>query len=561
MKKERSWFFVFLGIFALVFAELKTIFLESRTWVSQLEPQPRAQLVAGICLSLLITSAIWLPSMFQSGVRKSTAETLSATKSIPYPDLVPVPLGFERTVSTAEQLAWRAERIIETRTFWIMREGGAVKGAERINQKDYQSYIDAAAKQYGVLPTDIEAIHFLESFGDSSAKSPTGPKGSGQFTARTGSNIGPVAEGKCLVKFEGIACGEDLPKVLPKISEDNREDVRLSVFATAKLLADETKFFGDRMFAIMAYHSSRNAVRNWVKKYLEPKETGLGGKADIQKYGLTYEKLYFGSTPYKNPGTYKMYRELMDVDWGPNYPWKVSDSARLLQKYRTEPAAFAQLADDNKFRGKRAKYRMWTFYDDKRDEADILETLTDLKSKIANNSLVSIPNDPEKFGFKLRLDGHGVIGELDKANQNHYVATKPETAGALLWISEAVKQLRENGGSKPFLLDITSVTRTVQYQQKLVRSNPTATKELSFHVLGAAFDIAKSSLSADQDRDLRFVLDELDSTGMISWVPELKAYHVVVAPDQTAIEFFRRVYNDNKGFQMSSPSVSTTGWF
>lgn len=494
-----------------------------------------------------------LTTVLRSSPPKTKATNASA--AIPYPDLVPAPLGFERFNSTAEQLAWRAERMIETRTFWIMREGEALKGAERINQKEYQEHIHAAAKQYGVNPSDIEAIHYLESFGSETAKSPTGPKGPGQFTVRTASNIGPVAEGKCLVRFEGIPCGQPLPEKLPRVVEDNRENVKLSVFATAKLLSDEINFFGDRKFAIMAYHSSRNSVRNWVKKFLEPKETNLGGKADIQKYGLTFELLYFGSTPYKNPGTYKMYRELMDVDWGPNYPWKVLDSAKLLQQYRDNPAVYAKIASDNKYRGKRAKYRMWTFYDDERDEADTLKTLADLKSKIANGSLVTIPNNPEKFGFKLRLEGHGVIAEFDKTNQKDYIATKPETAGAALWISEAVKQLRENGGSKPFLLDITSVTRTVQYQQKLVKNNPTATKELSFHVLGSAFDIAKSSLSADQDRDLRFVLDELDSTGMISWVPELKAYHIVVAPNEKAIEFFKRFFNDQKGFQMASPLI------
>ena len=156
----------------------------------------------------------------------------------------------------------------------------------------------------------------------------------------------------------------------------------------------------------------------------------------------------------------------------------------------------------------------------------------------------------------MRWVGSDVIGEMDKPNQKSYIATKRETAGAMLWIGKELKRLRANANATSFLPDITSVSRTVKYQSDLTKKNSTATKELSFHVLGLAFDFAKSSLNEEQTRDLLFILDELDSAGMISWVPEDKAYHVVVSPDEKAREFFIRVYNDNKEFKANSPMAS-----
>ena len=531
-----------------------------KVWVGFKSLPVKVQRTIGVAIGVLVI-AVMIVGLYSSFSRTEVQPvSATTTDAIPYPDLVPAPLGLDRHKFTPEQLAWRESRIIETRRFWIMREGGAVKGAERVTQNDYQTYLNAAAELYGVNKADIEAIHYLESFGEEKAKSPTGPKGPGQFAAKTAANIGPVKDGKCLLLYKGQKCGDPKPSNSNVIAEDNRENIELSVYATAKLLKSELDFFGQPEFAIAAYHSGRGKIADWVKKYIEPKATTNGGKADIQANNLTYGKLYFGTTPYANPGTYKMYRNLMDVDWGPNYIWKVRSSQNDLNIFRKNKDEFEKIADQNKFRGKRAKYRMWTFYDEKLNGADELKTIDDLKARIKDGRLVTIPQNPEKFGFKLRLQGTGVIGELDLDNQKDYIASKQETAGALIWISQEVKKLRE-GRSKPFTLDVTSVSRTVEYQNKLTKRNSTATKELSFHVLGSAFDIAILQLSDDQIRDLRFILDELDSTGMISWVPENKAYHVVVAPDEKAIEFFRRVFRDNNDISQPSPLVTSTDWF
>lgn len=525
---------------------------ESLNWFYKQTQQ--VQIVTMLFVSVLCSMVIWqlLPNSTTRSSVDAVSSTANVAAAVPYPDLVPAPLGALRYQASDVQRAWRVKRIIETRMFWIMREGDAVGGAARINQPDYQKYIDAAAKMYDVSRSDIEAIHYLESFGNTEAKSPTGPIGPGQFTVRTAASIGEVFKGGCFLKFKGVSCGvSGMPANLPPIEVDNRKDVQMSVYATAKLLSLEKQVMGDTDLAIMAYHSGDADVKSWVKKYIEPNPVGSGGRSDIQKYGLTYDKIYFNSTPYYNPGTYSIYRKIMDDDWGPNYPWKVRCAAQAMDLYRKDKAQFQRVADTNKFRGKRAKYRMWTFY---RDSDKPLVDVADLKKGLRDGTLVTIPQNPEKFGFSLRLEGAGMVAELDKQNQTSYLATQIPEAGLALWIGTEFQKLRA-GHSSQVILNITSASRTVEYQEKLTKSNPVATKELSFHVLGLAFDIAKSNLDANAQRDLQFVLDELDSTGMISWVPEIKAYHVVVAPDPIAREFFTRFYNDNKEFQVSSPLV------
>lgn len=476
---------------------------------------------------------------------------------IPYPKLVPVPIGAFRYQMDEAQRRWRSDAMIESRTFWILRESGAEEGAERITSEEYQSYIGEASKTYNVPHELIEGIHYLESFGKADAKSPTGPIGSGQFTARTASNIGKIDGGKCFLKFKGYDCGQALPKKLPPIEVDNRKNIRLSVLATAKLLGMEYDFFADWGFSIMAYHSSRGDVIRWIKMFISPQPVTLGGKADLQKYNVSFEKLYFGSTPYHNPGTYRIYRELMDKDWGPNYPWKVWRSISLLKLYKIDKVGFQQLAEAHRYQGKRAKFRMWTFYG--ADDMALI-SLEQLKAQISLGELVTLPNQPENFGFKLRIGRTG-IGAQDPGNAQHYTATKMETAGALLFLGEGMTWLRKQGNKNPTILDVTSVTRTVEYQKDLVKKNSAATKQLSFHVMGLAFDISKTVLAPDEDRDLKFLLDELDSIGFISWVPENHAYHVVVSPNKDAREFFTNIYRDKKDFQIVSPLAQHSGWF
>src|SRR5690349_19822094 len=80
----------------------------------------------------------------------------------------------------------RSDLMIESQTFSIMREPMAVPGAKRITtDRKLQSLFRSAADRSGVPATLLEAIAYLESWGDAKAASPSGPRGIMQISQGT----------------------------------------------------------------------------------------------------------------------------------------------------------------------------------------------------------------------------------------------------------------------------------------------------------------------------------------------------------------------------------------
>ncbi len=65
-----------------------------------------------------------------------------------------------------------------------------------------------------------------------------------------------------------------------------------------------------------------------------------------------------------------------------------------------------------------------------------------------------------------------------------------------------------------------------------------------------AFDITRRGLSDEDIRDIQFILNELDSTGMVAWVKENDAFHVVVSPEDEPTQFFRDVYDQAEFYHL-----------
>ncbi len=478
------------------------------------------------------------------------------------------PVGASRFGLTDEELALRKVKKTESMTFWILKDPRAEAGAQKI--LSLMPIIEAAAAEYGVPAWRLAAHLNLESFGAEDAKSPTGPVGIAQFTALTAANLNAVKDGVHLLSYTGKE--DDRPRSAKnpikasEITLDNRKNIELSIYGAAKLLRLEYDFFGDWDFASFAYHSGRGVVTNWVKIYISPRPVGSGGKADLQRYKITYERLYFDCSPYHNTGSYAIYKKLMlpkeqggKGDFGPNYPHKINRWIDMLQLCSSDRAAFESLAALQRYENEQGvmvarDHRMWSYF---RDTDKIYEDRGDLEDALQAGEIVQVPNDP-KFGFQLRMEGSGSVGEYDTKNRKLYIATKPETAGCLLYVMSELRRLRqvavERGANLKELpvFEVTSLTRTLEYQKRLRGFNPVATKAVSFHVMGAAFDITRKGVPAEAQRDIEFILNELDSLGFIGWVLEDAAYHVVVAPEKEPIEFFRGVYGQSGEYKSSA---------
>src|SRR5579883_3388142 len=86
-------------------------------------------------------------------------------------------IGVARDDLSVDLLQARTDLMIQSQTFAIMREQQALPGAKRITSNvKLQSLFQSAAAQSGIPATLIEAIAYLESWGDPKAESPSGPR-------------------------------------------------------------------------------------------------------------------------------------------------------------------------------------------------------------------------------------------------------------------------------------------------------------------------------------------------------------------------------------------------
>ena len=100
-------------------------------------------------------------------------------------------IGVARDDLSPELLEARTALMIDSQTFSIMREAESLAGAKRITQDPkLQSLFRSAAASSGLPATLIEAIAYLESWGDAKAQSVAGPRGIMQISGATAASMG-----------------------------------------------------------------------------------------------------------------------------------------------------------------------------------------------------------------------------------------------------------------------------------------------------------------------------------------------------------------------------------
>ena len=162
----------------------------------------------------------------------------------------------------------------------------------------------------------------------------------------------------------------------------------------------------------------------------------------------------------------------------------------------------------------------------------------DLERAYAVGRLVDVPSDPEGRGIRLRLDGPSRIGELvDDTYRQMLLCRLTRPAAGLLYRIAARLRLIEGETYQP--LEITSLARTWDYQLRLSDVNPNADRTPDgippTHVLGVAFDIARSQMSSERQDRIESLFDQLALDGELAYYKEgstngLMHYHVIALP-------------------------------
>jgi hypothetical protein len=449
-------------------------------------------------------------------------------------------IGVERDDISAELLASRTERMVESQTFSIMRDPLAVPGAKRITgDAKLQSLFKVAGLRSGLPPTLIEAIAYLESWGDPKAESPSGPRGIMQISAATARSMGlkvvvatryKITREKVLVK---TASGKPKYKTVthktPYVvtARDERLSPDKAIPAAAVYLAGLERKFGGRDWAVFAYHCGVGCVGEMQE--LTSRARG------IPKDEVSVPRMFFSCSPVWNRELYQAVEQQMQRDYSPTYYFRVTRAEQLLALYRKDPPAFLTLSAEYKsdfVTSGRAPHRLSVWL--KRDDL-VFHSGDDVRLD-AGKRLVRALDRPAFFGYSLNL------APDSQANLEAYSQASPAAVGTLMYIAFETRRLHEAlkaKGEKFVPLPVSS----------LVESQDTARdpgREALSHSSGQVFDVDYSGLPPGELECLRFVLDDLGWDGYLGFIDEGRdSLHIGCSPSTR--EFFTTIFHEAAG--------------
>jgi hypothetical protein len=159
-----------------------------------------------------------------------------------------------------------------------------------------------------------------------------------------------------------------------------------------------------------------------------------------------------------------------------------------------------------------------------RDETEVFSDPEDLGDAYRAGSVVRLPNQPQRLGFRIaRQLGQQARG-LD-APRRLYDGLRPEALATLIYMAHQVREITGRNES----LVVTSAVRDERYQRALAKTEPEATSGYSLHTTGYAFDIWRNYRSEAQERAFTYLLNRMRALALLDYVVEPAAIHVTVS--------------------------------
>ncbi|HXS95493.1 MAG TPA: transglycosylase SLT domain-containing protein [Candidatus Limnocylindrales bacterium] len=448
-------------------------------------------------------------------------------------------IGVARDDISRELLDARTNLMIQSQTFSIMREPLAIPGAKRITaDKRLQAIFKTAASKSGLPATLIEAIAYLESWGDSRAESSTGPKGIMQIAGATAREMGlrVVQSTRYHVSKERVHVSGTGKKARYRTIthrtpytvtvRDDRLSPDRAIPAAAVYLAGMQQKFGGLDWAIFAYHCGQGCVATMLDLTRHAR--------GIPKDEVSVPRMFFSCNPAWNHELYEAIEQQMQRDYSPTYYFRVMRAEQLLAMYRRDPAGFVSLAQEYRsdfYTGVRAPYRLAVWL--KRDDL-VYKSCQDIRADLGKR-LFKAFDRPDYFGYRLHLD------PTDSANLDAYSQASPAAIGTLMYISYETRRLFDEVGGKHEKFEPLTVT-------SLVESTDDAHQDINklAHCSGQVFDLDYSGLPPVELECLRFVLDDLGWNGYLGFIEEGRgSLHIGCSP--TSREFFTSIFNEAVG--------------
>jgi len=379
-------------------------------------------------------------------------------------------------------------------------------------------------------------------------------------------------------------------KAQKRMNIDQRFNPYKSIDAAAKRLKNLTKYYGRSDFAVCAFSMPKkdiddaiieylagNISYNDIKKVFPVKKSdlkkklskndlgyviskcGKKGMSGIRRIlaatGVTYNHLFFDCAPFtSNPGTYKtLYGRL---NYARNWQPAVEEARRIIGSYHSKDGSAAKKEfrkKDRLYHGKpkskghaidrashlKKEITAWYFP----GTIKPYNTLKAVSKAFASKELVSMPNDPKFFGYKVASDigeGNGFSSHEKKMLRT----TRPETLGVLILFSYLARA--ESGINNEYLI-MTSAVRPSDYQRK-ISSSP----HYSTHPFARGFDLSPCTSngktahakSGKYEKAFRYAKDILENNNHMILFPEGNHGHCTLNSDKEVVKFYRGVYKE-----------------
>jgi hypothetical protein len=448
-------------------------------------------------------------------------------------------IGVARDDISNDLLAARTDLMIQSQTFSIMRDPLALPGARRITTNaKLQMLFKAAEHNTGIPASLIEAIAYLESWGDARAESPSGPKGIMQISAATARTMGlrvtistryKVTRDRVLLSGKGKkARYKTITHRTPYVVtvRDDRLFPERAIPAAARYLAGMEQKFGGRDWAIFAYHCGQGCVAEMMD--LTRRARG------IPKDQLTVPRMFFSNDPAWNRELYQAVQQQMQRDWSPTYYFRIMRAQQLLALYRRDQNAFSSLFQEYRsdFNASvRAPHRLSVWL--KRDDM-VFHTGDDIRID-PGKRLVRALDRPDYLGYCLR------VFPDTPANLDYFSEASPSALGALAYVAFETRRLFDEMKPKDEKFQPLPVTALVEPDTYL-----RGKREGLSHTSGQVFDIEYSGLPPAELEALRFVLNDLGWAGYLGFVEE-DSSNLHIGPSPTSRDFFTSVFQEAVG--------------
>ena len=452
-------------------------------------------------------------------------------------------IGVARDDISKEMLEVRTDHMIQSQTFTIMREAQALAGAKRITgNPKLQALFRQSSASSGMPASIIEAISYLESWGDPKAESPAGPKGIMQISQATAAGMGlkvvwathyKTSREKVPVKARsknGKTTYRTVTRKTPYkvMVRDDRLLPDRAIPAAARYLAGMEQKFGGRDWAIFAYHCGQGCVT--MMQDLARRARG------VSKSEVTVPRMFFSCSPAWNRELYAAIQQQMQRDYSPTYWFRIMRAEQLLALYRRDPAEFATLAQEYKSEFVtvgRAPHRLAVWL--KRE--DLLYHNEDDIRADPGKKLSKALDRPDHFGYRLNIAADST------ANLEYFREAAPAAIGTLTYIAFETRRLFDemgHTGGKFQPLNVTSLVEPEEYSK--VKGRP----EALAHASGQVFDVDYAALPPAEVECLRFVLDDLGWDGFLGFVEDGRdSLHIGCSPASRA--FFTSVFQEAVG--------------